>query len=449
MEIQEKASSLTVAFGKSDLLVDETFPKARKPYTITKQREKWTEEEHKKFLEALQLHGRNWRRIEEHIGTKTTIQIRSHAQKFFSKVSRESTNKSDGTSNLIPIHIPPPRPKRKPTRPYPRKLGSVVSSEQMIPALKKPEKPSLEQMVVDQQENGSPTSVLSNVASELVGSGSSTVISGCASPVTSIVGSNEQDTMAQLSGSSIEEQIRCTTPQTDVIDSAPKSPLCEESAQRSVHIATSSEEDMCVESDSPNLKLFGRTVAMKAVSTQNINAVNSSSGKELAAEPESTLIGLPVAEASGSSWHPGMLPFLYYIPPIPGENNSSVAVAPFPLWGPYGVMPYPLIKPEALSPKVQSIYSDDSATKDLRRAGSFSGSTSGSSGEMNNSGNAGPVESGNNLKGDGLGFSSVKDSKENPVRGFVPYKRCAVKPAKIEVKAMAEVGESELTRLCL
>lgn len=38
--------------------------KVRKPYTITKQRERWTDEEHKKFLEALKLHGRAWRRIE-------------------------------------------------------------------------------------------------------------------------------------------------------------------------------------------------------------------------------------------------------------------------------------------------------------------------------------------------------------------------------------------------
>lgn len=37
---------------------------ARKPYTITKQREKWTDQEHLRFLEALRLYGRAWRRIE-------------------------------------------------------------------------------------------------------------------------------------------------------------------------------------------------------------------------------------------------------------------------------------------------------------------------------------------------------------------------------------------------
>jgi hypothetical protein len=31
--------------------------KVRKPYTITKSRESWTEQEHDKFLEALQLYG--------------------------------------------------------------------------------------------------------------------------------------------------------------------------------------------------------------------------------------------------------------------------------------------------------------------------------------------------------------------------------------------------------
>ncbi|KAK5772107.1 hypothetical protein PVK06_048378 [Gossypium arboreum] len=88
------------------------------------QREKWTEEEHQRFLEALRLYGRGWRQIEEHVGTKSAVQIRSHAQKFFSKVVRESNGGFDGS--IKPVVIPPPHLKRKPVHPYPRKFVNLV-----------------------------------------------------------------------------------------------------------------------------------------------------------------------------------------------------------------------------------------------------------------------------------------------------------------------------------
>jgi len=73
----------------------------------------------------------------EHIGTKTAVQIRSHAQKFFSKLVRGSSNKGvSSTERADDIEIPPPRPKRKPRHPYPRKAagtsdqsGSPASNE--------------------------------------------------------------------------------------------------------------------------------------------------------------------------------------------------------------------------------------------------------------------------------------------------------------------------------
>lgn len=87
--------------------------KIRKPYTITKSRESWTEPEHDKFLEALQLFDRDWKKIEAFIGSKTVIQIRSHAQKYFLKVQKNGTAE----------HLPPPRPKRKAAHPYPQKAS--------------------------------------------------------------------------------------------------------------------------------------------------------------------------------------------------------------------------------------------------------------------------------------------------------------------------------------
>ncbi|XP_072961972.1 protein CCA1-like isoform X2 [Typha angustifolia] len=109
---------------------DLTSLKKRKPYTITKQREKWTEEEHSRFLKALKLYGRAWQRIQEHIGTKSAVQIRSHAQKFFSKLQLEKEALAKGTpvGQSLDIEIPPPRPKRKPNCPYPRNTVMVGSS---------------------------------------------------------------------------------------------------------------------------------------------------------------------------------------------------------------------------------------------------------------------------------------------------------------------------------
>ncbi|KAL0719761.1 hypothetical protein Bca4012_069085 [Brassica carinata] len=103
----------TEAQPSTDAVGEGSSKKVRKPYTITKSRESWTEEEHDKFLEALQLFDRDWKKIEDFVGSKTVIQIRSHAQKYFLKVQKNGTL----------AHVPPPRPKRKAAHPYPQKAS--------------------------------------------------------------------------------------------------------------------------------------------------------------------------------------------------------------------------------------------------------------------------------------------------------------------------------------
>uniref|UniRef100_D6MKM5 Transcription factor n=1 Tax=Lycoris longituba TaxID=272140 RepID=D6MKM5_9ASPA len=97
---------------------DGSSKKLRKPYTITKMRDRWSEEEHERFLDGLLLFGREWKKIEDFVGTKTVIQVQK---------------------NGLMAHVPPPRPKRNHAYPYPQKsseddmLPLQVSSSCFIP----------------------------------------------------------------------------------------------------------------------------------------------------------------------------------------------------------------------------------------------------------------------------------------------------------------------------
>ena len=47
---------------------------------------RWSPEEHNLFLEGLVLYSNEWKRVQEHIGTRSSTQSRSHAQKFFIRI---------------------------------------------------------------------------------------------------------------------------------------------------------------------------------------------------------------------------------------------------------------------------------------------------------------------------------------------------------------------------
>lgn len=56
---------------------------------------RWTENEHKKFLEAILLYGNEWKKVQQYISTRSSTQARSHAQKFFLRL-KKSINNSGG-----------------------------------------------------------------------------------------------------------------------------------------------------------------------------------------------------------------------------------------------------------------------------------------------------------------------------------------------------------------
>ncbi|CAD8206563.1 unnamed protein product [Paramecium pentaurelia] len=57
---------------------------------------RWIKEEHQKFVEALSIHGKNWKKVEEYVGTRSGAQIRSHAQKFFNRLEKEFNQQFNG-----------------------------------------------------------------------------------------------------------------------------------------------------------------------------------------------------------------------------------------------------------------------------------------------------------------------------------------------------------------
>ena len=55
---------------------------------------RWTREEHHMFLKGLELHGKGWKKIANLIKTRTVVQIRTHAQKYFLKLQKARQNGS-------------------------------------------------------------------------------------------------------------------------------------------------------------------------------------------------------------------------------------------------------------------------------------------------------------------------------------------------------------------
>ncbi|RDX77575.1 Protein REVEILLE 1, partial [Mucuna pruriens] len=375
--------------------------KVRKPYTITKQRERWTDEEHKKFLEALKLYGRAWRRIEEHVGTKTAVQIRSHAQKFFSKILRESSGNS--TTLEESIEIPPPRPKRKPIHPYPRKLVEIPKKE--ISNSEHPLRSNSLKSSDFGQENNSPKSVLSAIVSETLGSSDSDTPTRSLSPVSSISGApTNRFSLAEPKASFEEEGSPPSSAQNE-------KPLVKLELFHKESVCT--KDDAAEESSGRTLKLFGTTLL-----------ITDTCKSSLTTEPCKTI--------------PAAATYLMQL-----QNGcSDIAEGPATIvtrWTlPHNAPFMPLHK----EPKGKNLYSNlgEFQHKEVQKEGSWTGSNTSSINDGDNTGKSDDQAKSHVhcfIKRDGQldlldhttlsEKSTISELRVRPKtceRGFVPYKRC-------------------------
>ena len=60
---------------------------------------RWSYEEHIKFIEGIIQFGKNWKNVQKYVGSRTSAQARSHAQKFFLKLKTMKNNNKDNGVN--------------------------------------------------------------------------------------------------------------------------------------------------------------------------------------------------------------------------------------------------------------------------------------------------------------------------------------------------------------
>mmetsp|Transcript_37012 Transcript_37012/g.47190 ORF Transcript_37012/g.47190 Transcript_37012/m.47190 type:complete len:157 (-) Transcript_37012:684-1154(-) len=96
---------------------------------------RWSSEEHARFLKALMIHGKKWKCISDYVGTRSVVQVRTHAQKHFIKMAKTHTKSctvdASKSSNVM-IHPTKTSTLKVPKRGRPRSILSPDDSERQV-----------------------------------------------------------------------------------------------------------------------------------------------------------------------------------------------------------------------------------------------------------------------------------------------------------------------------
>ena len=66
---------------------------------------RWTAEEHSAFLVGLRAYGREWKKVAQQIKTRTSAQIRSHAQKYFAKLAKDGEHAALSSYGITSVSV--------------------------------------------------------------------------------------------------------------------------------------------------------------------------------------------------------------------------------------------------------------------------------------------------------------------------------------------------------
>ena len=104
---------------------------------------RWHPEEHQRFIEALLKYGNDWKSVQRYVGSRSSTQARSHAQKFFVKIGKtqiENLQLDFENNSLKSLNI----------------MANNLNNDQMARAIK-----SLNELAFDKKnsgrKNGKPT----------------------------------------------------------------------------------------------------------------------------------------------------------------------------------------------------------------------------------------------------------------------------------------------------
>jgi SHAQKYF class myb-like DNA-binding protein len=61
---------------------------------------RWNDEEHIRFIKGCLLYGNNWKKVKKYVKTRSSAQIRSHAQKYLIKLNKKYNNYDFGKNQL-------------------------------------------------------------------------------------------------------------------------------------------------------------------------------------------------------------------------------------------------------------------------------------------------------------------------------------------------------------